>query len=935
MDIRFLDRAKTKILLTGFLIFSFCAPVFPKNLALGSVAGPNNYYLPIIDNNAYSSGSTTDWPQLGHDAQHTNASPTQVNPPYCYIWKWDAVSIASRLQPVVSAGRLFLGGMDGVLYARDASTGAPLWSFSTNGPIRNAAAIAGNQVIFSSYDGFTYALNGANGSLLWKTSSGSSATAPLIDFAHQLVYVASTNGILSALNLANGNIQWTYNSGAAILTSPALSQDSSLVFFGNEAMKAIALNASTGNVQWQTVLQGQSLSDRYPVVAAGNVFYRSQPLYFFHKMLQDYGDQIMDQAGTLLPDWAADWSNVRPQIINFLSTQPQFQTFFALNTSSGARSGIAPVLYTYGDNEIPAVPVYQNGSLYLPYRARHGIQTDGGSIHVSSKYDAELGSMNLANLDITGLRNTTPLSGQSQFRMTSDEPSMLTMSGNLLLVDNWERLGGIDVSNGQLIAVGNVSNNWPECGAQCGPGGPNPFFPLSGNPSDPAYPFPAPRSTEGNARGGAVIANGMIYWHVVEGGLAGIGHSNNGSCAAPVVWRDAASSQPTAQAPSPVPASSLSSYVTTDLTQPNPNPPVDLTQRLQNEVRALLSTANGSHLLPYYLERGFSTTFVWPYTYWNSAGKTGLASIGYQAHGSVFWFDPGELLYTLASAYPYLGTDLQAQVRAYMASEMALYPPLQDLPFNDPNHDWLHSGSARELYQVPFRAQLNNWPPVAANITSIYSLWLWSKNTGDYGYAQRNWAQVKNLFDTHKTSIRYYADIAGLIGYYRLATDLSTRDPANLNLYQAAASEAMNDAVSAMSTGKNFSSYLQIANNDFLDPANQATGVSLPVFFGLTPEIGAYLSNELGGQPQNLVNSLEHYNNTGRGLLWWYLTRAGDHDETGESAYLPPTTAWSHFLAHAYIVNDSQSTLRQWLDRPWTSGDLYSIQRIVATIQAR
>jgi outer membrane protein assembly factor BamB len=55
--------------------------------------------------------------------------------------KWCEVPIASRVQPVVASGRPFIGSMDGVMYARDASTGAPLWSFSSQGPIRNSAGV--------------------------------------------------------------------------------------------------------------------------------------------------------------------------------------------------------------------------------------------------------------------------------------------------------------------------------------------------------------------------------------------------------------------------------------------------------------------------------------------------------------------------------------------------------------------------------------------------------------------------------------------------------------------------------------------------------------------------------------------------------------------------------------------------------------------------
>jgi hypothetical protein len=74
---------------------------------------------------------------------------------------------------------------------------------------------------------------------------------------------------------------------------------------------------------------------------------------------------------------------------------------------------------------------------------------------------------------------------------------------------------------------------------------------------------------------------------------------------------------------------------------------------------------------------------------------------------------------------------------------------------------------------------------------------------------------------------------------------------------------------------------------------------------------------------------------TGDGLRWWYLTRAGMHAEEGETAYTAPIAGWSHFMAQAYILGAPRNQLRRWLDRPWGRGDLYSIQKIVATIHAQ
>ncbi|MEZ4638473.1 MAG: hypothetical protein R2856_26550 [Caldilineaceae bacterium] len=58
-----------------------------------------------------------------------------------------------RVQPVVANGRLFIGSADGVFYFADAGTGAPLWHFAVNSPIRHSAAIWQDVVIFSDRQG--------------------------------------------------------------------------------------------------------------------------------------------------------------------------------------------------------------------------------------------------------------------------------------------------------------------------------------------------------------------------------------------------------------------------------------------------------------------------------------------------------------------------------------------------------------------------------------------------------------------------------------------------------------------------------------------------------------------------------------------------------------------------------------------------------------
>jgi glucose dehydrogenase len=149
--------------------------------ALAIIAEPTNHLSAEEDYTPpFAASAVGDWLQLGNDPQRTNYTSLQVDPPYCYTWKWYEAPIASRAQPIVSNGRLFIGSMDGVMYARDASTGAPLWTFVAGGPIRHSAGVINNAVIFSAHDGYTYALDVGSGG----KRSPAQAQQPLCSMPH-------------------------------------------------------------------------------------------------------------------------------------------------------------------------------------------------------------------------------------------------------------------------------------------------------------------------------------------------------------------------------------------------------------------------------------------------------------------------------------------------------------------------------------------------------------------------------------------------------------------------------------------------------------------------------------------------------------------------------------------------------------------------------
>ena len=890
-------------------------PAPPATAAPAAAASPSPLTTTLATSKAPETAtlrltSVEDWPQLGHDPQRTSASSHTVGGPYRFYWRWMDAPLASRAQPVVSQGRLFIGGLDGVMYALDATHDAQggnpriLWQRDLGSPVRSGAAVDGDIVIVGTHHGTIHGIDARSGELIWSTSTeGAILAAPLLH--HQVAYLGSADGSFYAVRTTDGSVLWRQSVGAPILSSAALSSDGGRVLFVAENLVAYALATDSGAIQWETQLQGQSGADRWPVVLDDLVIFRTTPIRHFHQLLRS-GDDAMDSAGPLLSDWDSDWNNVRPRIIDYLEAKPYEQTFFALDTGTGQLRGVAPVLYAFGNNDPPSPPVVYSQSLYLPYRSRHGIQTDSlAGVHVTTRYDSELGRMDPKSLDIRGL--ASPDRFGYQFRLTSDEPAVLTVAGDLLLVDSWERLGGIHLQSGTLVGIAQVAHNSLSCNRGV----------ASNDDLMPFYescPFPGPRSGEGRSRCGAVVAAGRIFWKVSASGLASIGPANGIATVAAARPSPPPTSVYVRPSPTSISDENLASYVWGEPTRPVYGPP-DLLLRLRNEVER--AVAVDEHLMPFYLQRGFHGRGSWPPDVANDREPTCVGD------SRVYWFDPGELVLTLSLAYPYLDPELQTQTRSYLRTEMARFPPLRLLPW--PTDSWLKQGRAREPYQVPVRQSLNTWPPPGVSIQTLYGLWAYAQYTGDWDYVATRWDEIQALFTAKKGSIDSYGEIAGAIGYARLARHVGRS-------VEAAAGESA--AVGAMRSGLDFYRWLNQANALYPpDPSRprEKPGYRAPVFFGLTPEVGRYLHDTNLAAVEQTLDDVIGYPDSNH---LWYATRLGLQAETGESSYHTPEIGWAVFLAQAYVRQQPQAQLRYWLDRPWGVGDLWYLQKLIATIEA-
>ena len=183
-----------------------------------------------------------DWSQYRADAARTGfvaePLPTQLQLAWTYesahaprrAWPTNVrLQFDRAFQPVIADGLLFFGSsVDDSVYACDAATGQPRWTFCTDGPIRLAPVIWNQRVYVTSDDGFLYCLAAADGRLVWKfrggpgermvlgndrmTSAWPARGGPVV--LDGVVYFAAgvwpTDGFhLHALNARNGALLWS------------------------------------------------------------------------------------------------------------------------------------------------------------------------------------------------------------------------------------------------------------------------------------------------------------------------------------------------------------------------------------------------------------------------------------------------------------------------------------------------------------------------------------------------------------------------------------------------------------------------------------------------------------------------------------------------------------------------------------------------------
>jgi hypothetical protein len=336
----------------------------------------------------------------------------------------------------------------------------------------------------------------------------------------------------------------------------------------------------------------------------------------------------------------------------------------------------------------------------------------------------------------------------------------------------------------------------------------------------------------------------------------------------------------------------------------------DVQGRLEEEIQKIV---DAGHLRPGYINLN-------PFIYGNLAD---------------LFDNPGDTLYTLSIAHPYLSPSLQRQTEDYLRREFREYfDPVMygDIGWSDgvgrewamipPEVEAAFSKFEKNERQVGFSW---SYPP-----HNVYAMWKYAEIFPQDALRIYELANsklqvpvptnipIEDYFD--QRPFEYNAYIAGYFGFLRL------QEMAEKTVEHSARRTAVENELNRLLDlrARTFSKDSYWGKDDFRYA--KVLDISRNFIF-LVPELGEYLNTNIRQKVQEAVSEYEYI------APYWFVSRY--ESVIGEGVISPPYNYASIFQAKAYILKESPEELAKYLDIPgFARGDLFYIQNLVAILDA-
>jgi outer membrane protein assembly factor BamB len=881
----------------------------PSRLTAGGMVT----YLPFIGNRTSAHSGGQDWPMAAGNPERTSWSNEQVEGNMQVAWYRPIEAyISQNTQVIASNGLLYISTARG-LYALKASNGDLAWRFDSELPLGNSPTISKGVVYVGGYDRKIHALDAQSGNHLWSFDGAAAgfSTNPLVIGGE--VIAGNRDGAMYAIGAHGtpnqGKLIWKYQTSGPINFSAAY-KDGVLYFASNDNY-AYALRADNGALVWKSEkLPGDGYQSFWPVVYQDQVVFGAALSY---KSFSDPGtDSIKDSkgngydnfdpiqkadlfydknydTGTVGPtvesdsSWAQgkqiiDGSRISEYLENNPNPDPHLhkpwrRTYIVLNRSDGSE-------YTYDsdqDGYLETAPIVwwgtNSGNYYPPIVGSDGI------IYQNNIYSPN------GQGKVMGWKIGTPYLSLVGGQGAVDEPQAISGGGNLIYrnvccdrVADYFSINSDD--RGALWTYNTPLSDQA-------PGYDEMWYNIQ-------HPDNLPRIW-----GNYGTINGIYHNHGDQNPIIpfeGMLFTHRSNAIIAFGPEKGAGNLPLLRI----------NPVKDTVHSPSLD---DLKGRLAAEIQKIVSTGQ--------LRPGYHNAGQFNYIY------------GFMSN---YFENPGDTLYTLALAYPYLTPDLQQQTKAYLKSEFQTY--------FDPNMfarvGW-SAGAAREAMPMP--PEVASSMSQSTNKTGVAYGWSWQYPQNNF-YAMWKYAQIlpedagrAYELANSKLQVPVPADDNYLKEWTFETNGYITGYLGFLNL-QELAGKTSEDAGLRSQVNSELNRLLELRASSFAKDttwlADKYQNRSLNIsrnFIMLVPELGDTLNKNALSKVQEAVSE---YNFT---APYWFVARYDATMNEGAMQNLYDYSAM--FQAKAYILKEPREELTKYLDvAAFERGDLFYIQDLVAAIEA-
>lgn len=186
---------------------------------------------------------------------------------------------------VTQGDTLFVGGLNGVMYAVNMTNGKVIWSYDSKAEIVAEPSLHNNSLYFLNGGNSLFSLNAGTGKLNWVYSRQETTTKMTVrggsrpSFAEGSLYAGFSDGALVSLNSMTGTVQWEVqlNNNSRfkdIDASPVV--DGETVYINSYDDKLYAISKANGSILWKSALGGASA----PVVSGDKLYYSASTEQF-------------------------------------------------------------------------------------------------------------------------------------------------------------------------------------------------------------------------------------------------------------------------------------------------------------------------------------------------------------------------------------------------------------------------------------------------------------------------------------------------------------------------------------------------------------------------------------------------------------------------------------------------------------------------------